>query len=176
MTPVKKKTVAAIFIAVALLALIITAAAVIYNLPTKTEGSFERKIINRIDFKITNTNFTFSKTDSDHVFVMNLQLSAKKTEADFYALIDSIEIKDFTIESITVTPNENSPIKDIPPSVSLPVVNGEPAELIYDIAIYFKQTKTGTYNPKLIVNYASGVRKEFIQEYVLKTDLTVTIK
>ena len=69
--------------------------------PTSQKGEYDQKLIDRVNLSVENTDFVVTKTaDGEETFYITFTFSAQKTEADFYAKINSFSISGIEFENI----------------------------------------------------------------------------
>ena len=142
--------------------------------PAQSSGSYERDIIDRVCFSVENTDFvlpggTGGTEESELVFTF----SAKKTEADFYAVIHSIELSGLDYRSMTFQAAEaNRPY--IPEDLTLPAENGKPTELRWTVTVNFTADSAAAKDFELLIDYSAGMTPATADEHILSIPMHLT--
>ena len=159
---------------VLIIAMVISVPALLNLLPVRVDGNFEHKIVNRMDFLVRNTEFSFKLGDGA-VYTMDIELSAKKTEADFYGVLNSVEVSGMDFDSCVVTASTEAAGTPQLPNAVLPAADGKPVTAVYNIRIVFKSPAAAVFKPVINIRYSSGVKIETAQEYLLSVDVTARV-
>ena len=137
-------------------------------------GTFERKIIDRINIAVTGTEFELKKADGGK-YVISFTFKAEKTEPDFYAMLNSLDVEGLDYESIVFSPlNDNCSGNELSGSV-LPVKNGKTVPIEYRADVTFSSAKT-KLSPVLVLVYTSGMTQLTSDMHRLEIPLSVKIK
>lgn len=171
----QKKVLTAVLSCIVMAALVITVPAVLGRLgANKTEGTYTQKIVNRVDFRIQNTQFVFVKETAAQDFDFTVSVSAKKTEADFYGVINSIQLNQFSYLSCIVNPADVAGAVALP-DAALPVVNGSPATMTWDVFVTFSAQNAMDTTAQVAIAYTSGVKEEVTNKHLLPVDIQITV-
>lgn len=145
--------------------------------PTVEAGSFENLIADRIEIKVENTEFTLKKsTDSPEQFTLTLFFSAKKTQPDFYAMINSFSLKDLSYDNIVFTALNDETEEKTLDYLLLPANNGEPEEMKWQVDITLTVAGKGTYESAIKLDYTSGMNKNSAQQKIMEIPLKITVE
>ena len=145
--------------------------------PKSQSGQFVRKIIDRIDISVDNTDFILEKPaagGSD--YTISFVFSAKKTQADFYGRIDSVQVKGLSYDNIVFLPqNEYCDGKTLN-DLLLPVADDEPAEVRWRGDMTFHAADSAPLSPVIEITYTSGMSRQTADTHVLEIPLTIQYK
>ncbi len=145
--------------------------------PDSQKGEYEQKLLDRVNLSVENTDFVVTKSaDGEETFFISFTFSAQKTEADFYAEINSFSINDIEFESIIFTADEQNGKSVNPDGLVLGAKNGKPIQYKWTAEMTFKVTEKGVYNPILEIDYTSGTNKENSEDRYFAVPLTITVK
>ncbi|MBQ6019518.1 MAG: hypothetical protein IJL26_04980 [Clostridia bacterium] len=154
-----KKSLTVFLIVLLAAALIVGAAAVVPALAKKKTGNVKRETLDRVDFTLENVNQTFSYAEGGQ-YIAELVFTAKKTEADFYAVINDISVAGAGVEKTEVSCAADSAAQIPAIGAVLPAENGEPLLLKWTVRVYFSAENAGDIPLALTVDFTSGVKKE----------------
>ena len=141
--------------------------------PAQSSGSYERDIIDRVRFSVENTDFVLTQEpggtgETELVFT----LSAQKTEADFYAVIHSVNLIGLNYRSMTFQAMDaDQPY--IPEELTLPADNGKPAELKWTVTVNFTADPAAAKDFELQIDYSSGITPATADEHILSVPMHV---
>ena len=172
----KKSTLFSIVICVALVILVpLTVWAVKSGkAPQSQSGSFTRKIIDRIDFSVENTEFVLEKAgNGPEDYTISFYFSAQKTQADFYGRIDSVKVNGLTYDNIVFVPQNDNCDGLTLTDMLLPVKDGEPAEVRWRADVTFTASDTRTLSPVLEITYTGGMSEETADTHILEIPLSI---
>ena len=145
--------------------------------PTSQKGEYEQKLLDRVNLSIENTDFVVTKTaNGEETFYITFTFSAQKTEADFYAEINSFKISGIEFESIIFTADEQNSTSINPDGLVLGAKNGKPIQYKWTAQMTFSITEKGTYTPLLEIDYTSGTSKENSEDRYFSVPLTIKVK
>lgn len=139
-------------------------------------GTYERKTTDRIDITVDHTEFELEQVfPGQTTFTVSFDFSVRKTQADFYAVINSFDIDGIEYDSLVFTPlNENCDGATLSDQV-LPAVNGEPVELSWKADLTFSLTDADIYTPNIVLNYTSGMTSLTCDTHELEIPLLITV-
>lgn len=139
-----------------------------------SSGGFKSDIVNRVCFSADKTEF-YPEKDSGGNISVSFVFSAKKTQADFWAIIKSFDISGLQYESLVFTPLNDASQKQPVSLLPLPAENGEPVELSWEININFGALPAGVYAAAAEVEYLSGITQNSSGRYLMSIPLTITV-
>ncbi len=143
--------------------------------PQSQSGSFSRRIIDRIDFSVENTEFVLKKSESGpEDYTISFYFSAKKTQADFYGRIDSVKINGLTYDNIVFVPQNDNCDGLTLTDMLLPVKDGEPAEARWRADMTFTVADAKPLAPVIEITYTSGMTQQTADTHILEIPLTIT--
>jgi len=155
------------------LAIIITAsviAAIAINRPVSSGGSYYRDIVDRVSFYVENTEFRLQKANSGE-YQIDFSFSAKKTEPDFYAVINSIDVESISYKSLIF---ENTSGDDYTPeNAVIPAENGKTKEISWDIKMTFSDAISENTEFYLVIDYVSGMTADTSDEHLLRIPMEI---
>ena len=142
--------------------------------PLSQTGSFQRQIVDRIDFSVENTEFTLQKEAAGQEdYTVSFYLSAKKTQADFYGRIDSVRITGLNYDNIVFVPQneycDGMTLNDL----LLPVIDGEPVEARWRGDLTFTAQSAAPLSPVIEITYTGGMTRESADTHILEIPLTI---
>lgn len=170
-----KKTFVIIISCLIVAVLAISVAALINNRKAdKIIGSHQQEILNRINFLVENTEFIFLKTQEIQEFELDIAVSATKTEADFYGIINSISFSGLPYTSSLIIPADLPHAVSLP-NAALPVVDGKPETMTWNISVTFNAE--GALEEKGVVSifYTSGVKEEAANSHAHPIEIKVSV-
>lgn len=145
--------------------------------PTSQTGEYEQKLLDRVNLSVENTDFVITKTsDGEETFYITFNFSAQKTEADFYAKINSFSISGIEFENIIFTADEQNGTSVNPDSLVLSAKDDKPIQYKWTAQMTFNITEKGVYTPILEIDYTSGTSKENSEDRYFSVPLTITVK
>ena len=145
--------------------------------PKNQSGSFTRRIIDRIDFSVENTEFVLKQSESgpeDHT--ISFYFSAQKTQADFYGRIDSVKINGLTYDNIVFVPQNDNCDGLTLTDMLLPVKDGEPAEVRWRADVTFTAADAKPLAPVIEITYTSGMTQQTADTHILEIPLSITFE
>ena len=160
-------------------ALILIAAAVTTVIavthPAGSSGRYDRDIIDRVRFTVQDTDFTLAKTtDGPETFELSFRLTAQKTEADFYAVLHSVEIEGLTYDSMIFQTASGDVY--LPEEMPLPAEGGRPVPVEWTVRLVFTAQTADSADFDLVLSYTSGVTQETADGHVLKVPMHITFE
>lgn len=144
---------------------------------TQTESAppsapFSRTAVDRIDVSVSETEF-YPEINDDGVYSISFEIRIKKTQADFYAFLNSLKITGLEYDSAVFTPlNENCDGLSMD-SLLLPVKDNEPAEVAYRVEVTFHDDFHDPIFPSLVLDYTSGMTRLTSEKHILDIPLTI---
>ncbi|MBR3596889.1 MAG: hypothetical protein IKL47_07950 [Clostridia bacterium] len=144
--------------------------------PSVQTGGYENLIADRIEIKLENTDFVLKKSSADaEKFTLTFFLSLKKTQADFYALVDSFDFYGISYDSIVFTAlNEESEGKTLD-GLILPAENGQAKEMKWQIDVSCSFVGKGSYEGKIKLMHTTGITQDTSQQKITEIPVTVTV-
>ncbi len=145
--------------------------------PDVTAGKAENLIADRIAFSVENTEFTIKKSgDAAENYTLTMFFEAKKTQGDFYGIINSLTLSGISYDSIVFTAlSEKAENKTID-SLVLTATDGEPDIYRWQIDVNLSISGKGTFSPVMKLSYTSGTSKDTAMEKFIEIPLTITVK
>lgn len=142
-----------------LIGISVSAVAVSQSLkPDVSSGSFQNLIADRIEIIVENTEFTIKKASDDiETVTLTMFLSVKKTQADFYGMINSITFSGISYDNIVFTALNEDTENKTPDSLILGAKNGNPDTYKWQIDVTFSVKGKGSYPSSLSIDCISGM-------------------
>lgn len=144
----------------------------------KAQQPYKSLIENRMNFTVDKTDFSFSKTSEDDIFCLSFTVTAAKTEADFYAMLNGITLTGGVFESVIYEPGENNGEYNNPHSLIMPIGdNGKPLTLSWKVTATFRYSSTlsKSFAPELQINYTSGLKIGYADSHILTVPINITV-
>lgn len=163
-----KKIISSLICVLALFCFGMTAVAVLSQKAEKAEGTAVSEIVDRVNFKVEGVKQTFSEADGS--YMAEIRLTAEKTEADFYAIMNDTEIKGMTYEKIEIVPADEENGVSYYGAV-LPAKDGKTSPLHWVVRIYFSSPQAQNLKPVLSIDFTSGVKKETATRHLFEQPL-----
>ncbi|MBQ6419795.1 MAG: hypothetical protein IJK02_01850 [Clostridia bacterium] len=141
--------------------------------PKKSEGVYENKIVDRVNFSLENTSFVLNRADAGKEISLDLTFRAKKNEADFYAVLESLRFEGITYRTATftcMTPGQSC----LPEKLPLPAENGEPVEMVWEIVLVFTPSNAQAFTFYLDVEYTAGLNEYMTDDRLVRIPVNVT--
>ncbi|MCH5198465.1 MAG: hypothetical protein J1E34_06130 [Oscillospiraceae bacterium] len=163
-----------IIITAAALAIIIAVSAAIgmaANRQKTSRGKYFRDIVDRVSFTLENTEFELVKDETDD-YEITFSFTAKKTEADFYALINSLDIEGINYKNL-VFENTSASQNYSPENILLPAENGEAKRISWDIKMTFSNAISENTEFFFVVDYTSGITPDTADEHILRIPMKI---
>lgn len=173
----RKRVLSAIICVCAVLALVVSAAAVTrYKFKSSGEEAVI-KTVNRVDIEVSATRFTFDKPDSDGYLSCTATVSIKKTEPDFYGVLNSITLSGQDFGYIVYTAGKDNGSSSLPENLTLPTGdNGVyPLEWEVTFTVPFVEGQT-EYNASIDFNYTTGIKTNAAQRYTASVPIVITVQ
>ncbi|MBR3767127.1 MAG: hypothetical protein IKL10_02685 [Clostridia bacterium] len=144
--------------------------------PSVQSGSFENLIADRIEVTLENTDFTLNKSSSDtETFTLTFYLTMKKTQADFYALINNFTFSDISYDNIVFTAlNEKTQDKTLN-DLFLTAQNGEPDTFKWQVDVTLSVKDAGKYTSLIKIDYTSGMTQNTATQKLMEIPITITV-
>ena len=157
--------------------LIITGTAVTKNKFTSSSGEKVQNIINRINYSVSATEFTFSEADKNGMLECRTVITIEKTEPDFYGMLHSITINGADFGYTMYTAGANNGDASLPEEVMLPTgENGVyPLEWELTFTVPYEDGKS-TYDLNLDIDYSTGVKPNLVQRYNTSIPVKITVE
>ena len=166
----KRKALILIMAAVLLIAAVFTAIAV--TRPSAGEGQYHRDIIDRVVFSVDPTHFSFVKTEQgDGTCELEFTLTAKKTEADFYAVLHTAELEGLDYESMIFQTAAGDAYA--PQDLMLPAENGKAVPVTWTVRVRLASAAALNTDFSLVLRYTSGMTQETAEEHVLRIPMQI---
>ncbi len=153
-----------VIITVAVIALTAVSAWAVLGGERTAGGGYERNIIERVNFSVSQTEFAFDEPDEAGELPCYLTFSFNKAEPFFFARLDSLVIEGDGVSGI-VYEGDTAPEYTVVP---------DDAGLSWNIGFSVKYKRgVSAYPVKLIVTYTSGVDQANVDSYIREIPLTV---
>lgn len=144
--------------------------------PTSQSGGFYNPVADRMEISVENTDFVLKKaSSSSERYTVSLNLSVKKTQSDFYAMLNSFTLSGLAYENIVFTALNDDTKGKTTDSLVLPVKNGEPVLLKWQVDITFSVVNKGVYKPTITLDYTSGMTPSSAQQKLTEIPLSITV-
>ena len=117
-------------------------------------GAYEQPFIDRVNIAVSQTEFIFDSPKNGDELVCPFTFSISKSEAEFYARLDSLAVEGDGLTCVTYTARDDSALA--PERVVLTSNEGKPTELSWDISFTAPYKRGGAYNAVLKIVYTSG--------------------
>lgn len=145
--------------------------------PSVQSGQFENLIADRIELTVRNTDFVLKKsTDEAETFTITCFFTAKKTQADFYAVIDNFEFTSLAYDNIVFTAlNEKTEGKALN-GLMLTSSDAQPDLYEWQADITLSVLGKGVYTSSLKIDYTSGMSQQTSQSRTVEIPLTITVE
>ena len=145
--------------------------------PHITAGKEENLIADRIHFSLENTQFTVKKSsDKPESYTLTMFFEAKKTQGDFYAVLDSFTLSGIGYDSIVFTALSEKAENKTTDSLLLTATNGEPDLFRWQVDINLSLEKKGAYEASVILNYTSGTSEDSATEKLREIPIAITVE
>lgn len=172
---VRKKIITAVISIVLALGASAAAVAAINTLASKTEGSTESYIVNRVNMTFDNTDFTFENVNKGDTLTCKAHFSIEKTEPDFYGVLNSFAVQGVALKNVVFTAGKGNGTALFPSAQVLPTVNGKTSALEWDVSFSFVWDGSASeYKLSANADYTTGVTQETAQRFI--TSIPITIK
>ena len=145
--------------------------------PSVQAGEYQNLIADRIEITVKNTDFRIKKTtDSAETYTLTLTLSAKKTQPDFYAVINDLTISGVAYDNVVFTAltraAENKTLKNL----TLTSTNGEADLFSWQIDATMTFSGKGVYNATLNIDFTSGITRDTAVQKLTEIPITITVE
>ena len=145
--------------------------------PSVTAGDFENRISDRVEIILENTSFTLNKsTDKAEKFTLTMYLSAKKTQGDFYGIINSFNLSGIAYDSIVFTALTEKAEGKTLDNLTLSSTNGTPDTFKWQIDITLSVSGKGVYSPCVKLDILSGITKNSAQNKLIEIPLKIDVQ
>ena len=144
--------------------------------PDITAGKTENLIADRIAFSLQNTQFTIKKTSEEaEAYTLTMLLEAKKTQGDFYCMLNSFTLTDLSYESMVFTDLSGGEEAKAIDSLILTSTDGEPDVFRWQIDVNSVFTAKGTYTATARLSYTSGTSEKTAMTKIAEIPITITV-
>lgn len=145
--------------------------------PDVQSGEFKNLIADRISVTVENTDFVIKKaSEASETFTLTFYLTAKKTQADFYGVINSLSLEGIAYNNIVFTAltpaAENKTLSELVLTAS----DGEPDEYRWQVDVTLTFSGKGKYIASLNMDYTSGMNKDSSVQKLMEIPLTITVQ
>lgn len=145
--------------------------------PESVSGKFENLTADRIEIMLENTEFKLKKTsDSAEEYTISFFFSAKKTQGDFYALINSFKISDIAFDNIVFTALTDAAEGKTLDKLKLTATDGEPDLFRWRVDLTLSIAGKGEYNPVIMIDYTTGMTENSAQRKFIEIPVTITVE
>lgn len=145
--------------------------------PTVQSGSFSNTVADRIEITVENTEFVLKKSNNNtETFTLTMFISAKKTQPDFYAVLDNIELTSLAYDNIVYTAKSEAAENKTVNSLQLTSTNGKADIFSWQTDITLSVLGKGVYNAALKISYTSGITKETAQSKFMEIPIKITVE
>lgn len=174
----KHKIIMTVASVVLLLGIFVTAIAVSQNKkPDIVSGSFKNLIADRIEITVENTDFTINKSSADIENVtLTMYLSVKKTQADFYGILNSLSFSGVAYNNMIFTAKNTVSEEKIPENLVLSATDGTPDTFCWQIDINLAVAGKGTYQSTLTIDYTTGLTQKTSQNRFVEIPITINVE
>lgn len=144
--------------------------------PSVQGGSFQNLYADRIELTVENTEFTLTKsTDDIESFTLTSYITVKKTQADFYGMIDSFEITDISYDNVVFTALNDVTENKTLDSLLLTSSDSSPDTFRWQVDITMSVLGKGVYNSSFRINYTTGMNKDTAQSKFIEIPVIITV-
>lgn len=169
-----RKAVIACICVILCLASVVTCVAVYYGFATEKHGEQISETVNRVNFSFSDTEQQFEYNKDG--YMAEVEFSASKTEADFYAEMHSFSVEGMDYDRAEIIPVDSedgdNPVFE---GAVLPASDGKPQTVKWIIRIYFKGEKNSEFMPVINIDYLSGVKKNVCDRRLYSCQLKLEI-
>ena len=145
--------------------------------PESVSGKFENLTADRIELIIENTDFTLKKSsDGVEAYTLSLFFSARKTQGDFYAVINSFTVSDVAYYNLVFTALTDAAEEKTLDALVLTSTDGEPDLYKWRVDMTLSILGKGEYNPVIRIDYTSGVTEAASQRKFIDVPLKITVE
>ena len=145
--------------------------------PESVSGKFENLTADRIELILENTDFVLKKSsDGVEAYTLSFFLSAKKTQGDFYAVINSFTVSDIAYDNLVFTALTDVAEGKTFDSLVLTSTDGEPDLYKWRVDMTLNILGKGEYSPVIRIDYTSGVTEGSSQRKFVDVPLNITVK
>ncbi len=161
-----------------LTAVFITASAVTGGKkPDIKAGKAENLISDRISFTLENTEFTIKKTAEEaEDYTLTMFLEVKKTQGDFYGIINSFTLSGIAFDNIVFTDLTGNEETKIPASLVLTATDGEPDVFRWQVDVNLSILGKGTYTAMAMLSYTTGTSEAAAMTKTAEIPVTITVE
>lgn len=145
--------------------------------PFSTGGGWESRLVNRVNLAADKTQFVFIH-DGSNRYRLSFTLTAEKTEPDFYAQLDALELLGFSFERMLLTAHESNGAAVALDGAVLPVgKDGLPQALRWTVVVEFTADTQEmlSFTPTLRLSYTAGTRYALRDSYCADIPLAIKI-
>ena len=145
--------------------------------PESTSGKWENLIADRIELTLENTEFTLKRSgDAAEEYTLTMLLTAKKTQGDFWGVINSFELSGIAYDNIVFTALSEAAQNKTIDSLVLTSTNGTPDTYKWQTDINVSIQGKGTYTPVIRLHLTSGMTKDTASERIVEIPLKITVE
>lgn len=142
-----------------------------------SSGSFQSLIADRIEIIVENTDFVIKKTSDDtETVTLTMFISLKKTQPDFYGIINSLTFSGIAYDNIVFTALNEATEGKTPDALILGATDGAPESYKWKADITFSVKGTGSYPSILKIDYTSGMNKSSSQQKLLEIPISISVQ
>lgn len=174
----KHKAVTIIISVLALIGISVSAVALSSpKVPDVSSGNFKNLYADRLELNIENTDFEIIKSseEAETVTITSI-ISIKKTQADFYGILNSLTFSGIAYDSILFTSLNSVTEGKTPFGMPLGASDKTPDTYKWQIDITFSVKGKGIYPAVLTLDYTTGYTKATSQQKLLEIPFSITVK
>ncbi len=145
--------------------------------PDVVSGSFKNLIADRLEIIAENTDFTIKKSSADiETVTLTMLLSIKKTQADFYGMLNSLTFSGVAYDNIIFTAKNSVTEGKTPESLILTATESTPDIFCWQLDITLSVAGKGTYPATLTLDYTTGLTQKASQNRFIEIPITITVE
>ena len=158
--------------------IIITASAIAGGKkPDIHSGKTENLIADRISYTLRNTDFVIKKTSAEaEKYTLTLFLEVKKTQGDFYGVLDSFTLSGIEYDSIVFTDLTEKGDAKIPSSLLLTATDGEPDVFRWQLDVNLTLSEKAVYTAAARLQYTAGTSEASAMTKIAEIPVTITVE
>ncbi len=142
--------------------------------PESVSGKFENLTADRIELILENTEFILKKsTDSAESYTLSFFFSAKKTQGDFHAVINSFTVSDIAYDNLVFTALTDAAQEKTLDGLILTSTDGEPDLFQWRVDMTLSILGKGEYNPVIRIDYTSGITETSAQRKFIEIPVSI---
>lgn len=145
--------------------------------PDVSSGNFKNLYADRLEINVENTDFEIIKSsDEAQTVTITSIITLKKTQADFYGILNSLTFSGIAYDSLLFTSLNSVTEGKTPFDMTLGASDKAPDTYKWQMDVTFSVKGNGNYPATLTLDYTTGYTKDTAQQKLLEIPFSIIVK